>query len=54
MKRSACALSAALVLLTGCARNEPAIPDENGVYPAEMLFDYFFSDDMPWDNAHVR
>lgn len=51
MKRSACALSAALVLLTGCARNEPAIPDENGVYPAEMLFDYFFSDDMPWDET---
>ncbi len=46
MKRAACALSAALVLLTGCARNEPAFPDENGAYHAEMLFDY--SDDMPW------
>lgn len=51
MKRAACALSAALVLLTGCARNKPAVPDENSVYPAEMLFDYFFSADMPWDET---
>lgn len=51
MKRAACALSAALVLLTGCARNKPAVPDENGVYPAEVLFDYFFSADMPWDET---
>lgn len=39
------------MLLFGCARYEPAVPDENGVYPAEMLFDYFFSAEIPWDET---
>lgn len=28
-----------------------AVPDENGVYPAEKLFDHFMSDDMRWDET---
>ena len=52
MKRTACAILVALsVMLSGCARNTPVVPDENGVYPAEKVFDYFFSDDMQWDET---
>lgn len=41
-------LAALTMMLCGCAQNGRAAPDKNGVYPAEKLFDCFFSDDMLW------
>ena len=51
MKRAACTLLALTVILSGCARNTPAVSDENNVYSAEKVFDYFFSSDMPWEET---
>ena len=49
MKRVACfAALLSLTMLAGCKNDSRAVPDENGVYPAEKLFDYIMSDDMPW------
>lgn len=41
-------LAALVTMLAGCGRHSHTVPDENGVYPAEKLFDYFMSEDMPW------
>lgn len=50
MKRVAAA-ALAVIMLSGCARDNRAVPDENGVYPAERLFDWYYSEDMPWDET---
>lgn len=48
MRIPAALLVLPMLIFSGCAHDTRAVPDENGVYPAEKLFDYFFSDDMPW------
>lgn len=53
MKRIlACFAAIAAVMLSGCAKDaSESVPDENAVYASERLFDYFYSDDMPWEET---
>lgn len=53
MRRAVCfaVLAALVTMLAGCRRDSRTVPDENGVYPAKKLFDYFMSEDMPWDET---
>lgn len=53
MKRIiACFAAAAALLLSGCGNNAPeSVSDDNVTYSAEKLFDYYFSDDMPWEET---
>lgn len=49
MKRIACIAAIAAIMLSGCGKSAPEnIPDNNGVYAPEKLFDYFRTDKMPW------
>ena len=44
--------AAAAIMLTGCTRNDPQnIPENNDNYAPELLFDYFHSNDMPWEET---
>lgn len=48
----ACFAAATASLLSGCEKNAPeSVPDDNVTYSAEKLFDYYFSDDMPWEET---
>lgn len=39
-------------MLSGCGKNAPeSVSDDNNAYAPEKLFDYFYSDDMPWDET---
>ena len=51
MKRIiACFAAIAALTLSGCEKGVPeGVSDDNITYSAEKLFDYYFSDDMPWD-----
>lgn len=50
MKRIiACFAATAAMMLSGCEKSaSESVPDNNGTYAPELLFDYFHSDDMPW------
>lgn len=49
MKRIACIAAMAAMMLSGCGKNaSESVPNNSGAYTTEKLFDYFYSDDMPW------
>ncbi|MCM1164536.1 MAG: hypothetical protein NC299_12535 [Lachnospiraceae bacterium] len=49
MKKAACLAALAAVLLSGCGASDSAYSCGDG--SARAVFDYFFSDDMPWNET---
>ena len=52
MKRIVCIAVMAAVMLSGCGKNVSESVSDDNVYATEKLFDYFFSDDMPWGETN--
>ena len=54
----ACIAATAAIMLSGCAQNAPEnisqnFSEDNKEYAPELMFDYFRSDDMPWEETKV-